>query len=109
MILTVQNIFFSKIYPRLKCAPWLLFFCCSSVHAQQPIKIGLVLPLSGTMAISSVSILPSVKLWLDETHATGGLLGRPFQLQILDPAIPFATSRRADQFKRLADEADVLI
>ena len=56
--------------------------------AQQktPIKIGVLHSLSGTMAISEVSLRDVVLMAVDEINAKGGVLGRPLQPVVVDPA-----------------------
>ncbi len=56
--------------------------------AQQktPIKIGVLHSLSGTMAISEVSLRDVVLMAVDEINAKGGVLGRQLQPVVVDPA-----------------------
>ena len=51
-----------------------------------PIKIGILHSLSGTMAISEVSLRDVVLMAVGEINAAGGLLGRQIQPVIVDPA-----------------------
>jgi urea transport system substrate-binding protein len=53
---------------------------------REPIKIGVLHSLSGTMAISEVSLRDTVLLALQEINAKGGILGRPVKAVIVDPA-----------------------
>ncbi|HEV8327969.1 MAG TPA: urea ABC transporter substrate-binding protein [Nitrospiraceae bacterium] len=52
----------------------------------EPIKVGVLHSLSGTMAISEVSIKDIVEMAAEEINAKGGVMGRPIQLVIEDPA-----------------------
>lgn len=45
----------------------------------EPVKIGILHSLSGTMAISEVSLRDVVLMAAEEINAAGGLLGRPIQ------------------------------
>lgn len=53
---------------------------------KEPIKVGVLHSLSGTMAISEVSIRDIVEMAAEEINAKGGVMGRPIQLVIEDPA-----------------------
>jgi len=44
--------------------------------AQNPIRVGVLHSLSGTMAISERSVAMAMLLAIDEINAAGGLLGR---------------------------------
>lgn len=51
-----------------------------------PIKIGILHSLSGTMAISEQSIKDVMMMAVEEINAKGGVLGRPLQPVVEDPA-----------------------
>src|SRR5256712_6250423 len=53
---------------------------------KEPIKIGVLHSLSGTMAISEVSLRDVVLMAVEEINAKGGLLGRKIQPVVVDPA-----------------------
>lgn len=53
---------------------------------KEPIKIGILHSLSGTMAISEQSIKDVMMMAVEEINASGGVLGRPLQPVIEDPA-----------------------
>ena len=50
------------------------------------IKIGVLHSLSGTMAISEVSLRDVVLMAVEEINASGGVLGQPIQPVVVDPA-----------------------
>lgn len=50
------------------------------------VKIGVLHSLSGTMAISEVSLRDAVQMAVDEINATGGVLGKKIEPVIVDPA-----------------------
>lgn len=52
----------------------------------EPIKVGVLHSLSGTMAISEVSLKDVVSMAVQEINAKGGVLGRQLKLVIVDPA-----------------------
>ena len=51
-----------------------------------PIKVGVLHSLSGTMAISEVSLRDVVLMAVEEINAKGGVLGRKIQPVVVDPA-----------------------
>ncbi len=51
-----------------------------------PIKIGVLHSLSGTMAISEVSLRDVVLMAVEEINAKGGVLGRKLEPVVVDPA-----------------------
>ena len=53
---------------------------------QGPIKVGILHSLSGTMAISEVSLRDTVLMAIEEINASGGVLGRKVKPVIVDPA-----------------------
>jgi branched-chain amino acid transport system substrate-binding protein len=53
-------------------------------QAQEPIKIGLGMALTGPLAANGKSALLGMKIWEEETNAKGGLLGRPVKLIYYD-------------------------
>jgi branched-chain amino acid transport system substrate-binding protein len=53
-------------------------------HAQEPIKIGFSVALTGGLASSGKAHLLSKQIWVEEINAKGGLLGRPVKLVYYD-------------------------
>jgi branched-chain amino acid transport system substrate-binding protein len=60
-------------------------------QAQEPIKIGFSVSLTGGLASSGKAHLLSKQIWLDEINAKGGLLGRPVKLVYYDDQTNAAT------------------
>ncbi len=60
----------------------------SSARAQssEPIKIGILHSLSGTMAISETTLKDVMLMLIDEQNKKGGVLGRQLQAVVVDPA-----------------------
>ena len=59
----------------------------SVVHAQEdPIKVGVLHSLSGTMAISETALKDTVEMLIEKQNAEGGLLGRELEAVVVDPA-----------------------
>jgi branched-chain amino acid transport system substrate-binding protein len=52
--------------------------------AQEPIKIGFSMALTGPLAPNGKQALLGMKIWEEETNAKGGLLGRPVKLVYYD-------------------------
>ena len=54
--------------------------------AGDPVKVGVLHSLSGTMAISETTLKDTILMLVDEQNARGGLLGRPVEAVVVDPA-----------------------
>jgi urea transport system substrate-binding protein len=57
-----------------------------TAQSKEPIKIGVLHSLSGTMAISEVSLRDVVLMAVEEINAKGGVMGRKLQPVVVDPA-----------------------
>ncbi len=57
-----------------------------TAQGKEPVKIGVLHSLSGTMAISEVSLRDVVLMAVEEINAKGGVLGRKIQPVVVDPA-----------------------
>ena len=53
---------------------------------KEPIKIGILHSLSGTMAISEVSLRDTVMMAVEEINAKGGVMGKKIKPVVFDPA-----------------------
>ena len=58
----------------------------SCTNEAEPIKVGILHSLTGTMAISETSLRDAVLMAVDEINAQGGVLGRKIEPVIVDPA-----------------------
>ena len=56
----------------------------NAASAQEPIKIGFGMALTGPLAANGKQALLGMKIWEEETNAKGGLLGRPVKLIYYD-------------------------
>ena len=54
--------------------------------AQETIKVGLLHPLSGTMAISEMTLKDKVLMMSAAQNAKGGVLGKQLEPVVVDPA-----------------------
>jgi urea transport system substrate-binding protein len=55
-------------------------------QSKDPIKVGVLHSLSGTMAISETVLKDTVLMAIDEINAKGGVLGRKLEPVVVDPA-----------------------
>ncbi|HMS80139.1 MAG TPA: urea ABC transporter substrate-binding protein [Burkholderiaceae bacterium] len=53
---------------------------------KSPIKVGVLQSLSGTMAISETALKNTALMAFEEINAKGGVLGRPLEAVVVDPA-----------------------
>ncbi|MET3879734.1 urea ABC transporter substrate-binding protein [Chitinophaga sp. OAE865] len=87
---------FVKQLPILLLGATALFSSCNnsagktggadSAATKETVKIGVLHSLSGTMAISEVSLKDAVQMAVDEINAKGGVLGKQIEPVIVDPA-----------------------
>src|SRR5438045_9315110 len=54
------------------------------VHAQQPLKIGFGMSLTGPLAGNGKAALIAMQIWAEDMNARGGLLGRKVELVYYD-------------------------
>lgn len=73
----------------------------------EPIKIGVLHSLTGTMSISEISVKDATLLAVEEINAAGGVLGRPLEAVIEDGASDLQTF--AQKAKQLLLEAQVAV
>jgi urea transport system substrate-binding protein len=78
-------------------APLLLSGCEASTSKEEVIKVGILHSLTGTMAISEISLADMEIMAIEEINAAGGVLGKKIQ-----PVIEDARSRVKDIFPRKA-------
>ena len=69
------------VLPLVMCTLSIAIF---PAHAQEPIKIGFSVSLTGGLASSGKAHLMSKQIWAEEINAKGGLLGRPVKLVYYD-------------------------
>lgn len=74
--------------------------------AGEPIKVGILHSLSGTMAISEKSVVDAEQLAIEEINAAGGVLGRPIEAVIEDGASDWPTFN--EKAKKLIDQDKVV-
>src|SRR5213595_1234333 len=56
----------------------------ASVHAQQPLKVGFGMSLTGPLAGNGKAALISMQIWAEDVNVKGGLLGRKVELVYYD-------------------------
>ncbi len=56
----------------------------SGARAEEPIRIGFGMALTGALAGAGKAALIAIEIWAEETNAAGGLLGRPVELVYYD-------------------------
>jgi len=76
-------------------------------RASEPIKIGVLHSLTGTMSISEISVKDATLLAVEEINATGGVLGCPLEVVMEDGASDLQTF--AQKAKQLLKEAKVAV
>jgi urea transport system substrate-binding protein len=74
----------------------------------EPIPVGILHSLTGTMAISERGVVAATRLAIDEINAAGGLLGRPVQTIVRNGASDWATFAREAESLILDAEVEVV-
>ena len=69
---------------RLATAGALLLIAAASAGAEEPIKIGFGMSLTGPLAANGKMSLVAMQVWETDMNAQGGLLGRPVKLVYYD-------------------------
>lgn len=75
--------------------------------SDEPIKVGVLHSLSGTMAISEVSVKDATLLAIEEINAAGGVLGRQLEPVIEDGASDWPTF--AEKARKLIEQDEVAV
>src|SRR6266480_2522213 len=97
-----------KLYRGTAAAFVLLVACSSGAHAADPIKVGVVTPLSGTYAAIGKQVRWGAELAVKEINAAGGAGGRTFDLLFEDEeANPPVAVRKAEKLLQ-QDKVDLL-
>ncbi|MBZ0293706.1 MAG: urea ABC transporter substrate-binding protein [Anaerolineae bacterium] len=73
----------------------------------EPIKVGVLHSLSGTMSISEVTVKDATLMAIEEINANGGVLGRPLEAIVEDGASDWPTF--AEKARKLLLEDDVAV
>ena len=71
--------------------PGSLMLTSRAASAADPVKVGILHSLTGTVAIAEAHVVDAEKLAIDEINAAGGVLGRPIQPIVEDGASDWPT------------------
>jgi urea transport system substrate-binding protein len=63
----------------------------SAAAAAEPVKVGILHSLTGTMAISEITLKDTILMLVDEQNKKGGVLGRPLEAVVVDPKSDWPT------------------
>ena len=76
----------------------ILVISCGIALTAEPVKIGIVWPLTGVSAAAGSYLVAGAEMWRDKVNAEGGILGRPVKFFIedgaLDPAISVSAAEK---------------
>jgi branched-chain amino acid transport system substrate-binding protein len=81
----------------------------AGAQGKEPIKIGLIQPLSGPIAAAGSYITNGARIATDRINARGGVLGRPLELVIEDNKSDPAETRNAAEKLIVRDKVPVII
>ena len=101
----MKKCFTSVVYLSLSLFLLLFSVCLSAVHAEEaePIKIGVLAPLTGFAAAFGLPVLYTTQMWADEVNATGGLevAGVKHKIQVYKEDSKFDPSAAASGVEKL--------
>ena len=80
-----------------------------AAQAEDPVKIGVPVGLSGANSVVAPSVVQSAELAVAQINAAGGLLGRPVELVVADDGSGAAGAQRAFDSLIFSDQVDALI
>ena len=86
-----------------------VLFPAQILFGAEPIKIGVIYPLTGPNAAAGSYVLSGVQMAADKFNAEGGILGRPVKLLIEDGANDPAQSVSAAEKLVTRDKVDLMI
>ncbi len=81
----------------------------TSAQQKEPIKVGVVQPLSGPIAAAGSYIVNGAKIAAEKINAKGGVLGRPLELIVEDNKSDPAETRNAVEKLIVRDKVPVLM
>ena len=76
----------STFYSTLSASALCIICTTASVACEDPIKIGVLHSLSGSMAISETTLKDAMLMLIDQQNASGGLLGCELEAVVVDPS-----------------------
>src|SRR5262245_34446050 len=94
---------------RLACAVAFLTTLMATAPAQNPMRVGLAISLTGPTAPAGKQVLAGLEIWRDDVNAKGGLLGRPVQLVFYDDQANPANAPGIYAKLMSVDKVDLLI
>jgi branched-chain amino acid transport system substrate-binding protein len=66
------------------CVFGLLLTASGALFAQQPVKIGMSMPQTGSLGGGGQAALVALRMWVEDVNAKGGLLGRKVEFIVYD-------------------------
>jgi len=100
--------FLPRGFARLCCTA-ALGLCAALAVAQEPVRIGIPLGLSGSNSVIAPAILQSSELAVAEINAAGGILGRQVVLEVADDATSVIGAQKAYDALVFQKKVDAII
>ena len=82
---------------------------CTTAHAQNVIKVGVPIPLSGPAALYGEPALKGARMFVEEINAAGGVLGKKFELIVRDSKASADEAVRVSRELILKENVDFLV
>ena len=98
----------STFYSTLSASALCIVCSTASVACEDPIKIGVLHSLSGSMAISETTLKDAMLMLIDQQNASGGLLGCELEAVVVDPASDWPLFAEKARELLTVNEVDVI-
>jgi len=92
-----------------QCATLVIALALSAAHAEDVIRIGIPVGLSGANSVVAPSVVQSAELAAEEINAKGGILGRKVVLEVADDGSGAAGAQKAFDSLIFQKKVNVLI
>jgi urea transport system substrate-binding protein len=102
--LSIRSIFYSTLSASALC----ITSATAVVACENPIKVGVLHSLSGSMAISETTLKDAMLMLIEQQNASGGLLGCELEAVVVDPASDWPLFAEKARELLTVNEVDVI-
>ena len=99
----------NKMYKKAVALAAVCLVASSAVYAEETIKVGVPVGLSGANSVVAPGVVQSAQLAVDEINAAGGVLGRKLELVIADDGSGAVGAQKAFDSLVFQKKVDVII
>ena len=102
--MSIRSIFYSTLSASALC----ITSATAVVACENPIKVGVLHSLSGSMAISETTLKDAMLMLIEQQNASGGLLGCELEAVVVDPASDWPLFAEKARELLTVNEVDVI-